>query len=129
MKYPLAYNQKANAEEENRCVQVLKDLCDSMEGGTKVAAIVMEPMSSIGQEMATPTFYKKVRAFCKKEGISFIVDETKTGMGASGKNWAYEYWYLNEGDAPDFVTFGGKTGVAGFFSNTVLSDSDTWNLS
>lgn len=81
--------------------------------------------------MATPTFYKKVRAFCNKEGISFIVDETKTGMGASGKNWAHEYWYLNEGHAPCFVTFGGKSGVSGFFSNTEhrLTDSDTWKLS
>jgi len=31
---------------------------------------------------------------CTSEGIPFIVDETKTGMGASGKNWAHEYWYL-----------------------------------
>jgi len=48
------------------------------------------------------------------EGIPFIVDETKTGMGASGKKWAHEYWYLH--DAPDFVTFGGKSGLGGFYS-------------
>jgi len=43
-----------------------------------------------------------------------IVDETKTGMGSSGKNWAHEYWYLQ--DAPDFVTFGGKAGCSGFYT-------------
>ena len=37
-------------------------------------------------------------------------------MGAAGKNWAHEYWYLH--DAPDFVTFGGKSGLGGFYSTT-----------
>ena len=50
-------------------------------------------------------------------------------MGASGKNWAHEYWYLHDGHHPDFVTFGGKTGVAGFFTNNHLSDSESISLS
>lgn len=45
-----------------------------------------------------------------------IVDETKTGMGSTGKMWAHEYWYLHE-NTPDIVTFGGKAGVSGFYSN------------
>jgi 4-aminobutyrate aminotransferase/(S)-3-amino-2-methylpropionate transaminase len=63
-------------------------------------------------------FYKKVRAICKKEGIPFVVDETRTGFGQSGKMWAHEHWYLNEtnGGCADFVSFGGKTGISGFFS-------------
>lgn len=118
MKYPLAYNQKANAAEEDKCVQSLVNLVKSeRSAGTHVAAIFIEPMSSFGQEMATPTFYKKVIAFAKSEGIALVVDETKTGMGSSGKNWAHEHWYLFEGQEPDLVTFGGKAGVAGFFSN------------
>ena len=44
------------------------------------------------------------------------MDETKTGMGASGKNWAHEYWYLHDDQAPDFMTFGGKSGLSGFYS-------------
>ena len=42
------------------------------------------------------------------------MDETATGFGTSGKLWAHEHWYLSE--APDIVTFGGKTGVSGFYS-------------
>ena len=45
-----------------------------------------------------------------------MVDETKTGMGASGKKWAHEYWYL-QGEKPCFVTFGGKSGASGFYTN------------
>jgi 4-aminobutyrate aminotransferase/(S)-3-amino-2-methylpropionate transaminase len=43
-----------------------------------------------------------------------VVDETATGMGATGKMWAHEHWYLKE--AADIVTFGGKAGISGFFS-------------
>ena len=50
----------------------------------------------------------------KEEGIVVIVDETKTGMGASGKNWAHEYWYSQS--PPDMMTFGGKSGISGFYS-------------
>ena len=66
--------------------------------------------------MATPTFYKRLNALARDEGIPFIVDETMTGMGASGKNWAHEYWYQMDGTTPDFVTFGGKAGISGFYS-------------
>ena len=37
-------------------------------------------------------------------------------MGASGKNYAHEYWYLKPDQVPDFVTFGGKSGLGGFYS-------------
>jgi len=67
---------------------------------------------------ATPTFYKQLRLLAKNEGIPFIVDETKTGMGQTGKMWGHELWYLQDsnGGAPDMVTFGGKTGISGFYA-------------
>ena len=48
-------------------------------------------------------------------------------MGASGKNWAHDYWYLHDEDVPDFVTFGGKSGLSGFYStlNHRLNDEAT----
>ena len=71
---------------------------------------------------ATPAFYKKLRLLAKTEGIPFIVDETKTGMGQTGKMWGHELWYLNEsnGGSPDMVTFGGKAGISGFYSTVDL---------
>jgi 4-aminobutyrate aminotransferase/(S)-3-amino-2-methylpropionate transaminase len=65
--------------------------------------------------LATPRFFKNLRRLAAKHGIPFIVDETKTGMGATGKNWAHDYWYLHDEDVPDFVTFG-KGGLSGFYS-------------
>jgi 4-aminobutyrate aminotransferase / (S)-3-amino-2-methylpropionate transaminase len=64
--------------------------------------------------MATPYFYKRLRSIASEYNIPFVVDETKTGVGSSGKMWAHEHWYLNE--PADLVTFGGRAGISGFYS-------------
>ena len=64
--------------------------------------------------MATPYFYQQLRKIALEEGIPFIVDETRTGVGATGKYWGHEHWYL---EVPaDFVTFGGNSQVSGYYS-------------
>ena len=80
-----------------------------------MAAIVIEPITGLNNKMATPYFYKVLRKIARENGVPFIVDETKTGVGITGKMWAHEHWFLK--DAPDIVTFGGKAGVSGFYSN------------
>lgn len=74
----------------------------------------------MGNRQATPTYYKKLRQMAAAEGIPFIVDETKIGIGASGKIWSHEHWYLNKdnGGCADIMTFAGKTGISGFYSTT-----------
>jgi len=63
-------------------------------------------------------FYKKLRKIAAEKGVPLIVDETRTGVGITGKMWAHEHWYLNEsnGGSPDIVTFGGRAGNSGFYS-------------
>lgn len=65
--------------------------------------------------MATPSFFNKLRKFAKDEGITFVVDETRTGLGVTGKIWGHDNWVLTH--APDIVTFGGKTGLSGYYSS------------
>ena len=43
--------------------------------------MIVEPISGLDMQFATPAFYKGLRRLAKEEGIPFIVDETKTGMG------------------------------------------------
>ena len=64
--------------------------------------------------MATPYFYKRLRSIATENEIPFIVDETKTGVGATGKMWGHEHWNLST--PADIVTFGGKAGISGFYS-------------
>jgi len=50
----MAKNEKENRAEEDR---VLGNLSQSMKNGN-VAAVVVEPITVIGNHMATPYFYK-----------------------------------------------------------------------
>lgn len=74
--------------------------------------------------MATPRYYKELRKIASEFNIPFIVDETKTGVGITGKMWAHEHWFLSQ--PADIVTFGGKAGISGFYSTIDfrLSDQD-----
>lgn len=84
--------------------------------------MIIEPITQFNNEYATPYYFKRLRQIAKENNIPFIINETATGFGSSGKLWAHEYWFLN--DAPDIVTFGGKAGISGFYSTTDFKLSD-----
>lgn len=109
MKYPMNKFSQENRAEEDR---VLGQVRESLRRGD-VAAVFVEPVAVKGNEMATPYFYQQLRKLTLNEGVALIVDETKTGLGVTGRQWGSDHWYLDE--APDFVTFGGKVGVNGYY--------------
>ena len=116
---PFAQNEAANESEVQRCLDEARLIIEQRRAQSQdVGAIIIEPVTGYGNYAAAPSFYKGLRAIAKQEGIPMIVDETKTGVGQTGKMWGHEHWYLSErdGGAPDFVTFGGKAGISGYFS-------------
>ena len=126
MKYPLADHANANKDEEDRCLMTFNNIINERKNQKKeVAAIIIEPISALNNQMATPYFYKKLRKIAKEHGIPFVVDETKTGVGSTGKWWGHEHWYLK--DAPDIVTFGGKAGISGFYTTIEYRQGDQLN--
>jgi 4-aminobutyrate aminotransferase-like enzyme len=104
-------NEGFNDNEEERCFKEFKRTVRESE--FPVRAIIMEPLTFFGNYFATPTFYQKVREFAAKEDIPFIVDETRSGVGITGKYWGHEHWYLE--NAPDFVVFGRASQVSGYY--------------
>ena len=119
LKYPLSHHEHENRAEEQRCLDAVSQLITSKRAeGKDIGAIIIETITSQGNHQATPAFYKKLRSIAAKEGIPFIADETKIGIGSTGKMWAHEHWYLseNDGGCPDIVTFANKTGISGFYS-------------
>jgi acetylornithine/succinyldiaminopimelate/putrescine aminotransferase len=48
----------------------------------------------------TDDFYEKAQALCRTHGALVICDEVQSGMGRSGKWWAFQHWNLE----PDIVT-------------------------
>lgn len=111
----MAQFEHENKAEEDRCLDEIRKIVKTRREAKKdVAAIIIEPISAFGNHMATPYFYKKLRQIALENEIPFVVDETKTGVGSTGKMWAHEHWNLST--PADIVTFGGKAGISGFYS-------------
>ena len=61
-------------------------------GHDGVAAILAEPcQSSSGYYLPPPSYLKELRRICDKHGLLLILDEVQTGLGRTGRLWAYEH--------------------------------------
>lgn len=112
LQYPLDQFSAENAAEEQSCIDEVERILDT--NAKPVAAVVVEPIQSEGGDNhASASFFRKLRALTEKKGVLLIVDEVQTGVGASGKFWAHEHWDLST--PPDMVTFSKKAQAAGFY--------------
>jgi 4-aminobutyrate aminotransferase len=65
-----------------------------------VAAIIVEPIQGEGGYVVpTPGFMQGLRKICDQYGIMLILDEVQSGIGRTGKMWAFEH----DGIVPDIV--------------------------
>lgn len=65
-----------------------------------VAAFVIEPVQGKGVYFPPAEYFPAVQALCRKYGTLLIADEVQTGLGRTGRWFAYEHWGLT----PDIVT-------------------------
>lgn len=80
------------------CIKELERVVD-LNSGT-VAAVIMEPIVSVGGMIFPPkSYFQRVANICEKNGIILIFDECQTGFGRTGK-WFY---YQKLGIIPDIV--------------------------
>ncbi|HEY3432475.1 MAG TPA: acetylornithine transaminase [Rhodocyclaceae bacterium] len=71
--------------------------------GPQTAAVMLEPIQGEGGVIpAHPQFLKALRQLTEAQGILLIVDEVQTGVGRTGKLFAYEH----AGITPDIMTLG-----------------------
>lgn len=74
-----------------------------------IAAVLIEPIQGEGGvNAAKPDFIKEVRTLCDKYNAILIYDEVQTGVGRTGKLFAYEHFLPVE---PDVITL--AKGLAG----------------
>ena len=77
--------------------QIFKRLFDP----TEVAGIIIEPIQGEGGYVPAPKFFlQELRRICTQHGIMLITDEVQSGMGRTGKWWAFEH----AGIEPDIIT-------------------------
>ena len=78
--------------------------------GPHSAAIMIEPIQGEGGvRVVPPAFLRGLRAICDKHGLLLIFDEVQTGVGRTGRFFAYEH----SGVRPDIVTV--AKGIGGGF--------------
>ncbi len=87
------------------------------------AAIMLELVQAEGGVIPVdPDFLRHVRALCDKNGLLLIIDEIQTGMGRTGKLFAYEHYDVQ----PDIFTLAKGIG-SGFPVGAMLAKGDVVN--
>ncbi|RLI71203.1 MAG: L-lysine 6-transaminase [Candidatus Gerdarchaeota archaeon] len=105
--FPLEQNvEKVEALEK----QAIEEIEEAIAKNPKdMAALILEPIQGEGGDNHfRPEFFKALRKLCDRNEIMLIYDEVQTGIGLTGKMWAYEHFVK-----PDIVAFGKKTQVCG----------------
>ncbi|NMM99884.1 acetylornithine aminotransferase [Bifidobacterium sp. DSM 109958] len=83
-------------------------------GKGPVAAVIMELIQGeAGVRPLGAEYVRQVRALCDRHQALLIIDEVQTGIGRTGKWFAFQREDLSGGITPDAVTF--AKGVAGGF--------------
>jgi len=78
--------------------------------GPETAAILIEPIQGEGGvRLVSGQFLRDLRALCDRHGLLLVFDEVQTGIGRTGKLFAYEW----SGVAPDVMA--SAKGIGGGF--------------
>lgn len=77
----------------NDTMAFLEKVVDDPEAGyERPDSLIVEPIQGEGGYIVPPEgFLKSIREFCDKHGIIMIVDEVQSGLGRTGKMWAFEW--------------------------------------
>ena len=82
----------------------LEALLKEQSAPSDTACIVIEPVLGEGGYVVPPRgFLRALRALCDKHGILLVLDEVQSGVGRTGKMWAFEH--EGEDFLPDILVF------------------------
>jgi len=111
--FPIDENKVKNLETSS-----LLEIEHALKKGNVAALIVELIQSEGGDHHFRKEYIKELRKITKDYDVMFIVDEVQTGMGMTGKLWAYQHFDI----VPDMLVFGKKTQVCGFCSTNKINE-------
>jgi len=85
--------------------QVPFDDADAMAAAVDpgTAAVILEPVpATLGMPIPSAGYLQAVQEICRQAGALFVVDEVQTGLGRTGRMWAYQH----DGLEPDLLVTG-----------------------
>ncbi len=84
-----------------------------------IAGLIIETIQGEGGDNHfRPEFFKKLRDLADEHEFLFILDEVQTGVGLTGKMWAYQHYDVK----PDILAFGKKTQVCGILAGPRIDE-------
>lgn len=125
--YPYCYRcplgHKSNETCGLACLNIVKELLKHTVPPEDLAGILVEPMGGEGGYLVPPKgFIEGLRKICDETGAMLIFDEVQTGIGRTGRMFAYEHF----GVEPDILCFakaaGGGLPLGGIISRKDLID-------
>jgi L-lysine 6-transaminase len=118
--FPLDADESARLDEaESVSIETL--IAESENNPDEIAAVIVEPIQGEGGDNHfRPQYMKNLQKTAHDIGALFIVDEVQTGVGGTGKMWAFEH----HGIKPDMLAFGKKMQICGFMSNDRVCEND-----
>jgi acetylornithine/N-succinyldiaminopimelate aminotransferase len=92
----------------------------------KTCAVMLEPIQGeIGVILPDAHYLQKVEKLCRERNVLLILDEVQTGMGRTGKLFAYEHW----GITPDIMALakalGGGSAIGALLATDQVADAFT----
>ncbi len=117
LRFPVATHLEEILAAERQAVgQIEKALDDHRD---EIAALIIEPIQGEGGDNHfRPEFLRKLRELADQHEFLFIADEVQTGVGLTGKMWAYQHF----GFTPDVLVFGKKTQVCGILAGRRIDE-------
>jgi 4-aminobutyrate aminotransferase len=99
--YPNPYRPLFAGDDQGQAViNYIEQLMERNLPANEVAAILVEPIQGEGGYVVPPEgFLAKLRALCDKHGIYLIFDEVQSGIGRTGKMFAWQH----SGVRPDIL--------------------------
>jgi len=83
-----------------------------------IAAIIIEPIQGEGGDNHFRLeFFRALRQLADENDVMLIFDEVQTGIGLTGKMWAFQHFVQ-----PDMIAFGKKMQVCGFLCSRRIDE-------
>lgn len=108
--------EEVKALEQRAVFQIKAALAENRDD---IAALIIEPIQGEGGDNHfRGEFLRELRTLADENEFLLIFDEVQTGVGLTGKMWAYQHFEV----VPDLLCFGKKTQVCGFMAGRRLDE-------